>query len=186
MKHSLTPTIFTAALTAMIAAGASHWWSVRQFAPVAANAAAPMRAPAVPDEPRSTPESMPEIPVPAAPLAAAPPAVMPVALPQAPEAAAPSATHAAGEPIAMQLEFYEEMLREMRNLRGQNRDLLNQVAETNRDLMKLEFRVDTHSDQFRPLPVAEEAFNASFGTSFDDSPGLLPPRAEPVELPSAE
>lgn len=86
----------------------------------------------------------------------------------------------------MQQQFYQELIREMQNLRTENRDLLNQVAETNRDLMKLEFRVDTHSEQFRPMPVAEDTFGTTFGTSFDDSPGLLPPRAEPVVLPLAE
>jgi hypothetical protein len=42
--------------------------------------------------------------------------------------------------------------------------------------MKLEFRVDTHSESFRPLPVNDERPD----TSFDDGPGVLPPRAEPV------
>jgi hypothetical protein len=89
----------------------------------------------------------------------------------------------------MQQQFYQELIREMQQLRTQNRDLLNQVAETNRDLMKLEFRVDTHSEQFRPLPVAEDRIGTTFGTgpdidsgtSFDEGPGLLPPRALPVE-----
>jgi hypothetical protein len=56
------------------------------------------------------------------------------------------------------------------------------MAETNRDLMKLEFRVDTHSESFRPMVVSEERID----TSFEDGPGVLPPRAEPVFLPSDE
>ena len=48
--------------------------------------------------------------------------------------------------------------------------------------MKLEFRVDTHSESFRPLPVNEEQ---PF-TQIDDDPGVLPPRAEPVFLPNYE
>lgn len=68
----------------------------------------------------------------------------------------------------------------MESLQNQNRDLLDQLAETNRDLMKLQFRVDTHSESFRPLPVSEDR---PF-TSLDDELGVLPPRAEPVLPPS--
>jgi len=67
-------------------------------------------------------------------------------------------------------------------LENQNRDLVDQIAETNRDMMKLEFRVDTHSESFRPLPTSEEHGD----TTFDDGPGVLPPRADPVFLPSGE
>ena len=70
----------------------------------------------------------------------------------------------------------------MENIQNQNRDLLGQIAETNRDIMKLEFRVDTHSESFRPLPVSEDR---PFSSSIDaEGPGVLPPRAEPVFLPS--
>jgi hypothetical protein len=48
--------------------------------------------------------------------------------------------------------------------------------------MELNFRVNTHSEQFRPLPVSEERIE----TSFEDEPGVLPPRAEPVQFPSPE
>lgn len=185
MNTQLTPIICVGSLACMITAGASHWWSVRQFTTAIESAAPTLHAPAIPT-PQPTQQSTPQPSPQPTQLAAAPAANEPEA-PQ-PSEAAPThpATPPVGEPIAMQQQFYQELLSEMQQLRGQNRDLLNQVAETNRDLMNLEFRVDTHSDQFRPLPVAEEAFNASFGTSFDDSPGLLPPRAEPVILPSAE
>jgi len=79
-------------------------------------------------------------------------------------------------------EFYEALLTRMETLQSQNRDLLDQLAETNRDLMKLEFRVDTHSESFRPLPVSEERWD----TTIDAGPGVLPPRAEPISLPSYE
>ena len=68
----------------------------------------------------------------------------------------------------------------------QARDLEGQMGETNRDVMSLGFRVDTHSTQFRPLPVTEElrslkyADEAVNGLDIDD--GVLPPRAEPVFL----
>lgn len=46
-----------------------------------------------------------------------------------------------------------EMQQILAELVAMNRELRNQVAETNRDLMELQFQVDTHSDQFRPLNV---------------------------------
>lgn len=180
MNTQLTPIICVGSLACMVAAGASHWWSVQQFTTAIELAARTQPAPA------STPAYQSPLTA-TIPAASAAPTKETAANPDPdPEAPARPATPPIGEPLAMQQQFYQELLSEMQQLRGQNSDLLNQVAETNRDLMKLEFRVDTHSDQFRPLPVAEEAFNASFGTSFDDSPGLLPPRAEPVVLPSAE
>lgn len=174
MIRSFTPTFSLVALACMIAAGASHWWSVRQLVSVfestssvphsmASQAADTARSPVA--HVHSATAAVPNLASTGAPLPANPPV---------------------GEPIEMQQQFYQELIREMQNLRTENRDLLNQVAETNRDLMKLEFRVDTHSEQFRPMPVAEDTFGTTFGTSFDDSPGLLPPRAEPVVLPLAE
>ena len=48
-------------------------------------------------------------------------------------------------------------------------DLRDQVAETNRDLMELQFRVDSHSREFRPLRSVQDS-------PYADSPGVLPPR----------
>ena len=95
-------------------------------------------------------------------------------------AKATEAASAATDPD--QKKFYEALIAKMESLQNQNRDLLDQMAETNRDVMKLEFRVDTHSESFRPMPVSEERFD----TSFDSGPGVLPPRAEPVFLPMDE
>lgn len=55
---------------------------------------------------------------------------------------------------------------------SQNRYLKDQIAETNRDMMELQFRVDSHSEQFRPLQVVEEI-------TYDPSIGVLPPRDTP-------
>ena len=109
-----------------------------------------------------------------------------VSRPSPPPKSAPPAI-ASAEPARIdsspaQKEFYEALLTEMKKLRTENRDLLDQMAETNRDIMKLEFRVDTHSESFRPLPVSEERFD----TTFDDGGGVLPPRAEPVFMPLDE
>jgi hypothetical protein len=145
------------ALAAMSAAGFSHWWSVRSFVS-AVDAALPI-ASAVAPQPLDLPPAKPAVTAPIAQASAKP--------------AAPDA--------ASQKKFYEALLARMESLQNQNRDLMDQVAETNRDVMKLEFRVDTHSESFRPMPVSEEQ-----ATSFEDGPGVLPPRAEPVFLPSGE
>jgi predicted RNase H-like nuclease (RuvC/YqgF family) len=84
-------------------------------------------------------------------------------------------------PLAMgdlsdQQEFFRDLVAEIRSLRQENHDLKDQIGETNRDLMKLEFRVDTHSESFRPLNLTAEPED----TTYDDGPGVLPPRAEPV------
>ncbi len=165
MKNSTIPVICSVALTATLAAGVSHWWSVRQFI-VAVGNGLPVTTPAAP------------LPLPQ-PAADSPPALAKASLPPQKKTTAPAA---ATEP--QQKEFYEALIARMSSLQNQNRDLLDQLAETNRDLMKLEFRVDTHSESFRPLPVAESQPFSSLESELDY--GVLPPRAEPVDLPSHE
>lgn len=177
MKLPSTPATCTFALACMVAAGASHWWSVRQLTSL-------LNGPDI--TARNLAEGAGRDAMPTDETTAAPPSGQAATNqldPPAPAQAMPQPLPA--EPLAMQ-QFYQELIREMQHLRTENRDLLNQVAETNRDLMKLEFRVDTHSEQFRPLPVAEDKFGTTFDTGFDDGPGLLPPRAEPVALPLIE
>jgi hypothetical protein len=64
------------------------------------------------------------------------------------------------------------MERLLTELVTQNRYLLNQVSETNRDLMTLQFQVDSHSTQFRPLNLAEDPSPEPFE---HDYIGVLPP-----------
>jgi hypothetical protein len=161
MKPSTIPMICGVALAAMSAAGFSHWWSVNSFV-AAVDAGLPVTAPA---KPAAKPVEAPA-PKPAAPATLAAQTPRPAAAPEE----------------AMQKKFYESLIAKMEALQNQNRDLLDQVAETNRDVMKLEFRVDTHSESFRPMPVNEERLD----TSFEDGPGVLPPRVEPVLLPTGE
>ena len=156
MKPSTLPFICGLALAAMVAAGASHWWSVRQFA-AAIHTGLPATSPTIPAGPTPTAPAAPKL------------------IAQAPKHPAPATD-------ASQNKFYEALVSKMEKLQNQNQDLLDQMAETNRDVMKLEFRVDTHSESFRPMPVREERLD----TSFDSGPGVLPPRAEPVFLPSDE
>jgi hypothetical protein len=154
------PLVCGVAVAAMSAAGISHWWSVRQF--VAALG--------------------PEISV-SHPTHSTPPALTVETKPSpslAKETPAQKLPPAAPDPH--QKQFFESLVTRMEGLQNQNRDLLDQLAETNRDLMKLQFRVDTHSESFRPLPVSEDR---PF-TSLEDEIGVLPPRAEPVMLPTQE
>lgn len=156
MKPTTLPMICGLTLAASLGAGVSHWWSVRQFVELID---------------RGTPNP---------PARMVEPVVtqMPLLAQQSPQRPAPAASMPIEE--KHQKDFYEALIQKLARVETQNRDLLDQLAETNRDLMKLEFRVDTHSESFRPLPVVEEK---PF-TSIDGFDGeVLPPRANAVELP---
>ncbi len=166
MKTSTVPILCGTALAAISAAGVSHWWSVRQFA-TAFHSGFPV------EQTKVSP-----LPAPPVPKPAAVPDVIAVTQPQ-------------GKPpitvTGPQKEFFEALVAEVKNLRTQNLNLVDQMAETNRDLMKLEFRVDTHSESFRPMPTSEDRPDTTLDTSgIDDGPGVLPPRAQPVFPVSGE
>lgn len=159
MKPTTIPIICGIALAAISAAGFSHWWSVRTMAS-AFQAGLTLPGESKPArKATSSPRSEPQL---------------------ATQQAQPAATANQTDPT--QKKFFEALIQKMGAIENQNRDLVDQLAETNRDMMKLEFRVDTHSESFRPLPTSEEPAD----TTFDDGPGVLPPRAEPVFLPSDE
>ncbi len=149
-------------LASVIAAGTSHWWTVRQTV-VAMNGHLP--APALHG---STPRT------------ATP---QPLEIAKTPVTPTGKSTAPALSQGSHQKDFYEALISKMASVETQNRDLLDQLAETNRDLMKLQFRVDTHSESFRPLPISEDR---PFSSLDDEEIGVLPPRAEPVELPTRE
>lgn len=161
MKTPILPLICGVAIAAMSAAGISHWWSVRQFVAAFGH----------------------EIPV-SQPLPSVAPTPAPAMTAEAKPTQAPAKEEVAQKvapvvPDPHQKQFFESLVSRMESLQNQNRDLLDQLAETNRDLMKLQFRVDTHSESFRPLPVSEDK---PF-TSLEEEIGVLPPRAEPVMTP---
>jgi hypothetical protein len=152
----------------MTAAVGSHWWSVRGF--IAAVDENPLAIAANAAQPGPVPP--PSAPVPTAP-APTPKAItpQPAATPKIPDS---------------QQEFFASLLAEMKNIKRENSSLRNQVAETNRDLINLQFRVDTHSSQFRPLRVEEEIDEPEILTDppiLDDSPGVLPPHPDIAGLP---
>ena len=147
----------------------SHWWTTRHF--VAAMEAGETATPAAFTAPAAAPTAPVPLPQPV-PVPQPVPAPAPDPVPMLVAAPAPAADPS-------QKEFFEALLDEIRALRGENRDLRDQMAETNRDVIKLEFRVDTHSESFRPLPVAEDRFETTFDHTFDPRfqtpPGVLPP-----------
>lgn len=156
MKPTTLPLICGMTLAASLGAGVSHWWSVRQFTTLLEQGIPATPTPVVKPMTPSTP-------------------VFAQNQKQAPAAAIANpldGTH--------QKDFYEALIQKMTRVESQNRDLLDQLAETNRDMMNLEFRVDMHSESFRPLPVIEEKPFTSINT-FDGE--VLPPRANAVELP---
>ena len=80
------------------------------------------------------------------------------------------------------LEEIVDRLQELKSanhdLRDINTDLQEQLRETNRDLNELQFRVDTHSESFRPLRVSSNEASLLWNSI---SPGgnlhpLLPPK----------
>ncbi|MGJ8661085.1 MAG: hypothetical protein ACSHXL_03540, partial [Bacteroidota bacterium] len=63
-------------------------------------------------------------------------------------------------------------------MREEQQAMRRQLAETNRDLAEANFRLDTHSDSFKPLRVEVESARSldSGDYEFDSSKELLPPK----------
>jgi hypothetical protein len=70
----------------------------------------------------------------------------------------------------------QELKSENQGLHGQNLNLLEQLAETNRDLSELQFRVDTHSQSFRPMRVSSESLQQGLLSPGGAMHPLLPPK----------
>ena len=68
-----------------------------------------------------------------------------------------------------------DMQRLLTELVAQNRYLRDQISETNRDMMTLQFQVDSHSTQFRPLNLAEDRKDLIAEPFEQDYIGVLPP-----------
>lgn len=81
----------------------------------------------------------------------------------------------ADDSVIIDKETFDLLLAEIRRLGESNETLRDQLAEMNRDLMQLEFRVDTHSESFRPLPVAEDQIATTSDEPSDGESDLLPP-----------
>ena len=169
MNPTTIPTTCSLALSAVMAAGLSHWWSVRQFSSLLEQGVRP-----APMAQRAPTDHQPE--------------AIPGLLTEKKAEHADLQASLAANASKSQRDFYEALIEKMSQVETQNRDLLDQLAETNRDMMKLQFRVDMNSESFRPLPVSEAkpAIGIGQGNSVDSLPGVLPPRAQPVQLPTYE
>lgn len=155
--NSTLPIICGTLLTAMVGAGFSHYWSVQSLVAV------------IPPTQHAAPffPALPSIQKP----------VRKISEPLANTVKSPTET----AKTHTQEEFFNQLLTELKQLKNENRDLRDLMGETNRDVMKLAFRVDTHSESFRPLPTSEERRDTPFHFAEDSLPGVLPPRATPVE-----
>lgn len=140
-------------LAAMMAAGASHFWTVRGVVSRYPSAPALRIDPASLEQKTADPTKR----------------LAPPSLENAPLARGSEEER----------EFYAALLSEMKALRNENKNLIDQIGETNRDMMKMEFRMDTYSESFRPLPVQERFDDTTFGAE-PEFPGVLPPKATPV------
>ena len=73
----------------------------------------------------------------------------------------------------------EALLEILTAIRAEQNALRQQISESNRDIDELTFRVDTHSDSFKPLHALDDRPQSldSSGSSLDsDATGLLPPK----------
>lgn len=155
--NPLPPLICGTLLVAMVAAGFSHHWSVETFVKNYPT------TPAVRGAPASSPFKD----------------FVPSSSDRSEKLTRVSAPGTGGS--LAQEEFFNTLLTELRELKNENRDLRDLMGETNRDVMNLAFRVDSHSESFRPLPASEErGDNTSFEMNDDEFPGVLPPKASPV------
>lgn len=153
MMNPTPPLLYGTLLAAMIAAGISHFWTVREVISRYPSASAHRIDPPADDKKTNEPAKQ--------------------LTPTSPQTA----------PLARGSEeerkFYAALLSEMKALRNENKNLIDQIGETNRDMMKMEFRMDTYSESFRPLPVQERFDDTTFGSE-PEFPGVLPPKATPV------
>lgn len=77
--------------------------------------------------------------------------------------------------IEIHKDQFDALLRELNQLKKDNAAILDHMSEINRDLMELEFRVDTHSESFRPLPTSEDQLVPPEAMIVEESQGVLPP-----------
>lgn len=155
MKSSLVPIACGTALALMAGAATAHWSSVREMAELAALLPANLPATAEPSDRTTAPAAVPDDT-----LAREAKSLLAEA-----RRDGESRPTGAGQDV-----LFERYLTLMESMAGQNQELREQIAQTNRDVYELRFQVDSYDGQFRPLKVEEEP---SF---YDDgSSGVLPP-----------
>ena len=178
MKPSLIPIACGTALALMAGAATAHWCSVRDMVTLAgALPSHPHPGPGLPAPSDNGKTRQAEALIAEARSGWKKPASGTSAKAPAPAKAHSSATAGGGEDrFERLLTAMEGMVGENQRMQEENRRLRDSQAETNRDLMELQFRVDMYDGEFRPLKVEEEAT-----PYYDDGSsglGLLPPPME--------
>ncbi len=148
------PIICTLALTVMTAFFVKAWWPIRDMG-------CDFRA--------IQPRTFASIAVPVLPRIEIKQTV-PAAVVAKPEQAPPD-----DESVSIDKKTLDSLIAEIQRLGKSNETLRDQLAELNRDLMQLEFRVDTHSESFRPLPINEEQIATTSEEPIEEEASLLPP-----------
>ena len=77
------------------------------------------------------------------------------------------------------LKLLAQQTQMLSNMRNEQKNLVKQLSEANRDIDELTFRVDSHSTSFRPLRVNNErprTLNSDIPAVDGDATGLLPPK----------
>lgn len=161
MKSLIIPFLCAVALATMAAAGVQHWLTVQaQLASPIPSQPAPAAQLPQANLPKPTPTDS----------ATHPNATLPTPNPsQASQTVQPTPELVArlDQLIATQ----QKILTHLSQLDQQQAQLRDQLAETNRDLMDLQFRVDSHSESFRPLRATQDNPIAT-----PQKNPLLPPR----------
>ncbi|MCW1884470.1 hypothetical protein OKA04_06985 [Luteolibacter flavescens] len=175
MKQSLIPISCGTALAMMAGAAAAHWCSVRDMVTLAS--VLPMQSPVSDKFQAPSHSPLPD---------AGPSREAKEFLAQARESSGktkpgsartslekiqPIANHPSSATAGNTTDArIEKLLSLLEGTVEENQRLRESQAETNRDLMEVQFRLDMYDGEFRPLKVEEEA------TPWDDgSGGVLPP-----------
>lgn len=169
MKPSLIPIACGTALALMAGAAAAHWCSVRDMVKLAGVIPSQLPSSGRPQTPapRSLPDDAPSREAKEFLALAREGSNNGSSRGPASHDASSSAMAANGSTDAR----IEKILQLMEGTLEENHRLRETQAETNRDLMELQFRVDMYDGEFRPLKVEEEA------KPYDDGSGIgvLPP-----------
>jgi hypothetical protein len=164
MKSSLVPIACGSALALMTGAAASHWCAVRDMVQLASMVPAAPAAPPLYTRPAAAPLPDERVAREAKNVLAEMRGTPEKAMAPAPESKQQSSSGAVTDARL------EKVLTALESAVGQNQELRDRLADTNRDVMELRFQVDSFHGQFRPLKVEEDA------KYYDDgSGGVLPP-----------
>ena len=161
MKSTASPLTCSIALISMLAASLSQWWAVNQLV-LAVESTMPRQMHLAVRQASAPPQATANSKIPDTPATA--------------EVQKGPAYEKFFESLVGKLNAVEQ-----RNVivEQQNQDLRDQIAATNNDIMEIQFRLDSHSESFRPLKIAPETKITPDANS-NGGAGVLPPLSEPA------